>query len=107
MFSLRNKKNYLWTIFSTPSYLELCISGRLPERVRKRRERVEESKNVQTTPPAPTASTKGPCPTIIEIEGRPRTESLPRTIAPADHPFHFRSSDLEMDPTIRKLRFWQ
>ena len=24
MFSLRNKKNYLWIVLSTPSYLELC-----------------------------------------------------------------------------------
>ena len=37
-------------------------------------------------PPAPTASTIGPCPTVIKIVGRPGTESLPRTIAPPDHP---------------------
>ena len=46
----------------------------------------EESKNVQTTQPAPTASAIGPCPTIIQIVGRPGTGSLPRTIAPSDHP---------------------
>ena len=33
-----------------------------------------------------TASTIGPCPTIIDIVGRPGTGSLPRTIAPPDHP---------------------
>ena len=37
-------------------------------------------------PPAPTASTVGPCPTIIQIVGCPGTGSLPRTIAPPDHP---------------------
>ena len=37
-------------------------------------------------PPAPTASTVGPCPIIIQIVGRPGTGSLPRTIAPPDHP---------------------
>ena len=37
-------------------------------------------------PPAPTASAKGPCPTIIQTVGRPGTGSLPRPIAPPDHP---------------------
>ena len=37
-------------------------------------------------PPAPIASAIGPCPTIIQIVGRPGTGSLPRTIAPRDHP---------------------
>ena len=37
-------------------------------------------------PPAPTASAIGPCPTIIKTVGRPGTGSLPRTIAPPDHP---------------------
>ena len=48
-------------------------------------------------PPAPTASAEGPCPTVIQIVGRPGTGSLPSTIAPPDHPlfrdrpsvFHF------------------
>ena len=39
-------------------------------------------------PPAPTASAVGPCPTIIQIVGRPGTRSLPSTIAPPDHPQH-------------------
>ena len=38
------------------------------------------------SPPAPTASAVGPCPTIIQIVGRPGTGSLPRVIAPPDHP---------------------
>ena len=37
-------------------------------------------------PPAPTASAIGPCPTIIQIVGRPGTGSLPRTIALPYHP---------------------
>ena len=38
------------------------------------------------TPPAPTASAIGPCPTVIKIVGRPGTGSLPSTIAPPNHP---------------------
>ena len=34
-------------------------------------------------PPAPTASAVGPCPTIIQIVGRPGTGSLLSTIAPS------------------------
>ena len=37
-------------------------------------------------PPAPSASAIGPCPTTIQIVGRPGTGSLPRSIAPSDHP---------------------
>ena len=37
-------------------------------------------------PPAPTASAIGPCPTVIQIVGRPGTGSFPSTIAPPDHP---------------------
>ena len=36
--------------------------------------------------PAPTASAGCPCPTIIQIVGRPGTGSLPSAIAPPDHP---------------------
>ena len=45
-------------------------------------------------PPAPTASTIGPCPTEIQIVGRPGTGSLPSTFAPPDHPL----SGLEPSP---------
>ena len=41
-------------------------------------------------PPAPTASAVGPCPTVIQIVGRPGTGSLPSTIAPPDHPLQRR-----------------
>ena len=39
-------------------------------------------------PPAPTVSAVGPCPTVIQIVGRPGTGSLPSTIAPPDHPLY-------------------
>ena len=53
------------------------ISGRLPETGRKKREMIDERKNVQTTthtpPPfAPTGSAVGPCPTLIQISRTPR-----------------------------------
>ena len=41
-------------------------------------------------PPAPTASAVSPCPTVIQILGRPGTGSLPSTIAPPDHPLRER-----------------
>ena len=41
---------------------------------------------VKQPSPAPTASTVGPCPTIIQIS-RTGPESFPSTIAPADHSF--------------------
>ena len=37
-------------------------------------------------PPAPTASEVGPCPTAIQIVGRPGAGRLPRAIAPPDRP---------------------
>ena len=37
-------------------------------------------------PPAPTASAVGPCPTVIQIVGRPGTGNSPSTITPPDHP---------------------
>ena len=37
--------------------------------------------------PAPTASAVGPCPTVIQIVGRPGTGSLPSTLASPDHPW--------------------
>ena len=36
--------------------------------------------------PPTAASAVGPCPTVIQIVGRPRTRSLPNTIAQPDHP---------------------
>ena len=56
------------------------------EREKEERKEGGEQKCPNNPPPAPTASTIGPCPTIIQIVGRPGTGSLPRTIAPSDYP---------------------
>ena len=60
-----------------------AVSQREGERGEKGQMRVKMSKQ---PPPAPTASAVGPCPTEIQIVGRPDTGSLPSTIAPPDHP---------------------
>ena len=65
------------------------------EREKEEREKIETSKYVQTTPFAPAASATGPCPTIIQIVGRPGTGSLPRTIAPPDQPLENRYNAFE------------
>ena len=58
--------------------------------VSQKEERIKESKNVQTRVGRKTLrncpSPAGPCPTIIQIVGRSDTGSLPRAIAPPDHP---------------------
>ena len=59
-----------------------AVSQREGERGEKGQRRVKMSKQLS---PAPTASAIGPCPTIIQIVGRPGTGSLPSTIAPPDH----------------------
>ena len=41
---------------------------------------------------APTTSEVGPCPTVIQIVGRPGTGSLPSIIAPPNHPLLLRSA---------------
>ena len=61
------------------------ISGRLQRERRKRRERTDESKNVQTTLTHTYCKCRGPCPTVIQIVGRPDTGSFPSTIAPPNH----------------------
>ena len=72
--------------FNGPLRQYCSLYWSVSQREGERRERTDESKNVQTTPPAPTASAIGPCPTVIKIVGRPGTGSLPSTIAPPDHP---------------------
>ena len=64
------------------------ISSRLPKRGRKRRERTEESKNVQTTPTRTYCERSMPLPYCIQIVGCPGTGSLPSTFAPPDHPLY-------------------
>ena len=60
-----------------------AVSQREGERGKKGQTRVKMSK---PPPPATTASAIGPCPTEIQIVGRPGTGSLPSTIAPPDRP---------------------
>ena len=52
-------------------------------------------------PPAPTASAVGPCPTVIQIVGRPGSGSLPSTIAPPDHPLD--SKNTAVSTTLIRL----
>ena len=54
-------------------------------------------------PPAPTASAVGPCPTIIQIVGRPGNGSLPSTIAPPDHPCHLKSLTMSVTATYMNV----
>ena len=56
------------------------------EREKEERKDRWEYKCPNKPPPAPTASAVGPCPTEIQIVGRPGTGSLPSTIAPPDYP---------------------
>ena len=54
-------------------------------------------------PPAPTACAVGPCPTIIQIVGRPSTGSLPSTTAPPNHPRDIPESTGMADQSIVSL----
>ena len=76
-----------------------AVSQREGDRGEKGQMRVKMSKQ---PPPAPTASAGGPCPTIIQIVGRPSTGSLPRAIAPPDHPL---SEWIDPTSSKRKSRF--
>ena len=69
------------------------IWGRLSQRGRKRRERIDESKNVQTTPTRTYCECSRPLPYCIQIVGRPSTGSLPSTIAPPAHPMQKRNEE--------------
>ena len=74
---------YIWLVgcfgLNGPLRQYFSLYRAVSQRGRRKREHIEERKNVQTSPPAPTASAIDPCPTI----GRPGTESLP---APSHHP---------------------
>ena len=48
---------------------------------REKEERKDRGESKQP-PPAPTASAIGPCPTLVQIVGRPGTGNLPSTITP-------------------------
>ena len=55
-------------------------------REREKKERIDECKNVQTTPTRTYCERSRPWPYCIQIVGRPGTGSLPSTIAPPNHP---------------------
>ena len=67
---------YVWLVVLGLTTLSDSISvfiGPSPrERERERRELIDERKNVQTTPLAPTASTLSPCLTVIQTSRPPR-----------------------------------
>ena len=52
--------------------------------------------------PVPSESAEGPCPTVIQIVGRPGTGSLPSTIAQPDHP-QYRKEACDYSERIRRL----
>ena len=84
----------LWDNISV--YIEPSPKGRETE---KRKDRWESKQ----PPPAPTASAVGPCPTIIQIVGRPGTGSLPRAIAPPDPP----PPTAKQEQRLHLLRIWK
>ena len=53
---------------------------------RKKRVMIDVRKMSKQPPPAPPASTEGPCSTFIRIKGRSGTRTLPSTIASPDQP---------------------
>ena len=61
------------------------MSGRLPKRGRKRRERIDESKDVQKKNTRTYCERSRPLPYWIQIVGRPGTGSSPSIIAPRPH----------------------
>ena len=73
------------------------ISGRLPERRRKKRGLIREKKNVQTTPPVPTASAVGRCPTIIQISRIPRLWKFTQHHFTTDHSHSLKKNDRGSD----------
>ena len=53
--------------FNGPLRQYFSLYRAVSQREGERGERIYESKNVQTTPPAPTARAVGPCPTISKV----------------------------------------
>ena len=73
--------------FNGPLRQYFSLYRAVSQREGERGERIVESKNVQTTPTRTYCKRNRPLPYCqIKIVGRPGTGSLPRTIAPPDHP---------------------
>ena len=79
------------------------LSGRLPKRWRKKKERIVESKNVQTTPPAHTASAIGSCPTIIQISRTPRHWKFTQDHCTTRPPTEWCHTNVEATPTLTSV----
>ena len=84
-YSLRKDFGWLFE-FNDPLRQYFSLYWVVSQREGERREMIDERKNVQTTPPAPTASAVALALLQSKLVGRPSTESLPSTIAPPDHP---------------------
>ena len=89
--SLSEPQKLNWLVgcigFNGPLRQYLSLYQAVSQREGEREEKgIDESKMSKRPPPAPTTSAVGPCPTVIQIVGRPGTGSLPSTIAPPDHP---------------------
>ena len=69
--------------FNGPLRQYFSLYRAVSQREGEREERIDESKNVQTTPTRTYCKRNRP---LIKIVGRPGTGSLPSTIAPPDHP---------------------
>ena len=74
--------------FNGPFRQYFSLYRAISQREGERRELTDERKKMsKQPPPAPTASTVGPCSTIFQTIIRSHgTGSLPSTIAPPDHP---------------------
>ena len=72
--------------FNGPLRQYFSLYRAVSQREGERGERIDESKNVQTTPTRTTCKCSRPLPYCNPIVERPGTGSLPSTIAPPDHP---------------------
>ena len=80
-----------FVVFGLTALLKQYVSlyRAVSQRERERGEKRWRSVNMSKQPPSkPTAKRNRPLPYYYQIVGRPGTGSLPRTIAPLNHPHH-------------------
>ena len=80
--------------FNSPLRQYFSLYWAVSQREGERRGRIDESKNVQTTPTRTCCKCSRPLPYCNQNLGRPGTGSLPSTIAPPDHPAHWSAGSL-------------